>query len=273
LSALRQQGEQGVNAPIFIGGAGRSGTTLLRVMLNAHPRLCSGPEFKLLPQAIELYRETLAQKEILKSYFLEQRDVDEMFSRLIQSFFENFRSNAHASRMVEKTPHNVLIMRELASIMPDARFIHVIRDGRDVACSLLKMKWYGPDGKLVWYVSDLGNAAKYWVEVVTKGLEDAQHPSLRGKVTALRYEDLVADPAQAMKDVLAFLDEPWSDAVLEHARVARGYEPRESSTDQVSRQIYSSSVGRWRKEFSEDDVEEFREIAGDLLLRLGYQNR
>jgi hypothetical protein len=76
-----------------------------------------------------------------------------------------------------------------------------------------------------------------------------------------------------MQDVLAFLGEPWSDKVLDHARVERGYEPRESSTEQVRQQIYSDSIGRWRREFSEDDEEEFREIAGALLVQLGYEDR
>ncbi|HET7629638.1 MAG TPA: sulfotransferase [Bacillales bacterium] len=265
----RQQDRR--DAPVFIGGAGRSGTTLLRVMLNAHPHLCSGPEFKLLPAVANLYQQTLVQQDIMKAYSLERSDISASFALLVERFFEKFRVQSNASRVVEKTPHNVLIMNELGDMFPKAKFIHVIRDGRDVVNSLRKMNWTGIDGNKLWYVEDVLNAATYWVQVVSKALQDAESPQLKDRVKVVRYEELVDEPMKTMQQVLAFLDEPWSDDVLNHTRVKRGYEPEESSTVQVNEKIHKRATGKWVNEFTRDDLSAFEHVAGHLLVQLGYE--
>ncbi|WP_079478174.1 sulfotransferase [Halobacillus salinus] len=261
-------------APIFIGGAGRSGTTLLRVMLNAHPNLCSGPEFKLMPDIINLYNKMNSQgfESILKSYHLDNQYLKETYAKFISDLFNNFLLDNHANRIVEKTPHNVLMMKEVSQIFPEAKFIHVVRDGRDVASSLTDMKWTDFEGNPIWYVKNINNASEYWMKVVSQGLKDAQDPSMNGKVLLVSYEDLIDDPKSVMEKVLNFIDEPWSDLVLEHEKVSRVNEPIESSTEQVSKKIYKSSKKRWREKFTEEDKGTFKQIAGEMLVHLGYED-
>lgn len=117
-------------------------------MLNAHPKLCAGPEFKLTPLIADLYNQTIGRKDILSAYSLDENDINRQYASFIGAFFEKFRMQNNADRVIEKTPHNVLIMKELGSIYPEAKFIHVVRDGRDVACSLNKMAGLTPMANL-----------------------------------------------------------------------------------------------------------------------------
>lgn len=256
-------------SPVFVGGAGRSGTTLLRVMLHAHPELCAGPEFKLLPAFAGVYQQLLAQKDILQAYELHENHVNEAFARLILDLFRPFQQKWKARTIVEKTPHNVLIMKELGRIFPSSRFIHVVRDGRDVARSLVKMDWRGADGKKLPYVENLENAARYWVQVVSRALEDARQ--LTGRVLLVHYEDLIHQPEKTMRTVLRFIDVPWDDVVLRHHEAERGYEPEESSTKQVSRARYQNAIGRWKEAFNLEEARKVAEIVNPLLFYFGYE--
>lgn len=260
------------SSPIFIGGAGRSGTTLLRVMLNAHPNLCAGPEFKMLQPLSGIYNQMISLKDIRQAYNLNKNDINQSFASFISSFFQKFKKDNSAKRIVEKTPHNVLIMKELVSIFPNAKFVNVIRDGRDVTSSLVTMNWRDFEGKPLPYVQNIEKATKYWSQVIVKSIQDSKHPLLKGRVKLIKYEDLIKNPEKVMKNVLDFLDEPWVEQVLSYNSIDRGYEPNESSTDQVSKGLYSKSIHRWKKDLTKDDKETFKEIAGKLLIDLGYEN-
>ncbi len=182
----------------------------MRVMLDAHPRICCGPELKLLPSIAEWYQ-TLTRNfaSVLQSYGNTPADLRLRFRQLIEGLVENFRRASGKPRWAEKTPHNVLFMVPLGELFPEARFIHLIRDGRDVACSLITMDWLNPlTGRKLDYVQNIASAARYWREVVTVARQQAQHPTLAGRVRELRYEALVANPEGVMRQVLQFLGEP-----------------------------------------------------------------
>lgn len=259
--------------PVFIGGAGRSGTTILRVMLNAHPRLVSGPEFKVMSDVANFYTRMRRETEVLCAYGLDQGGaLEAAFAGFVASLFDPFVTSKPGSRVVEKTPNNLLVMNELAAIFPAATFIHVVRDGRDVANSLVGMNWLTLDGQPLWYTQNLEAAFQYWAGVVTKGLMDASHPSLMGRVLLVRYEDLVTKPESEMRRVLDFIGESWDPAVLEYYKVDRGPEPEESSTAQVAKPLYGDAIGRWRATATKADKRIFKRLGGDLLVRLGYES-
>ncbi|NIK12507.1 sulfotransferase family protein [Alkalibacillus almallahensis] len=256
---------------VFIGGAGRSGTTLLRVMLNAHPEMCSGPEFKLLPNLINGYKQLGRMVDIRKSYYLDDSKLNESYRALINTFFENFLEQNNASRVVEKTPHNVLIMQELANILPDSKFIHIVRDGRDVVSSLIDMEWKDSSGETIWYVKNVENATKYWVQVVEQGLKSAESSILKDRIKLIKYEDLILNPQNTMEDILKFLGERWDDRVMEHETQNLYSEPVESSTSQVSQKRYTKAIGKWQEKLDEKEKEIFYKQAGHLLKTLGYE--
>ena len=258
--------------PIFVGGAGRSGTTLMRVMLDAHPRICCGPELKVLPSIAEWYQ-TLTRNfaGVMQSYHNQPADLQRYFRTFIESLVDNFRRASGKPRWAEKTPHNILFLIPLGEIFPDARFIHLVRDGRDVAASLVTMNWINPLTGRKWdYVQNIANAARYWREVVSLARQQAEHPVVAGRVLEVRYEALVADPAGTMRQVLDFLGEPWDDAVLSYHTKERSHEPREASTEQALQPISSRSIGRWQTELTRLDRAAFKAEAGELLKVLGY---
>ncbi|MAE67205.1 MAG: hypothetical protein CMJ18_23335 [Phycisphaeraceae bacterium] len=261
------------DAPIFIGGAGRSGTTLLRVLLDVHPHIACGVELKVLPSIAQLYAslQSAELSPVRKAYDLDRAWIDQRFRALIDGLLEPYRARRGKPRWAEKTPHNLMHLEALGTIFPDARFLHVVRDGRDVACSLVTMDWVNPaTGKKLPYVQNIGNAARYWREVIET--VRAQTASMQDRVFEVRYESLVTDTETTMREVLQFLDEPWDDAVLHHheRRTAQSDDDHESSAAQARRPIYATSIGQWRHRMNARQKAAFKREAGDLLVRLGY---
>jgi len=259
-------------APIFVGGASRSGTTLLRVILNTHPSIVCGPELKVTPLVCRLWQDFhSAFFPTLRQHHLQREDIARGFRDLLASLLEKDRVAAHKPRVAEKSPDNVFFFPHLHHLFPDSPLIHVIRDGRDVVCSLLGMNWSDPrTGRRTEYTTDARKAAAYWVRAVQMGRAAAQRqPSLANRYFEIRYEQLISDPEATLRPLFAFLGESWHPCVL------RFYEQThnlagESSARQVSAPINSSALARWQRELSSDDKAAVKEIAGPLLSELGY---
>ncbi len=268
MAAKPQQG------PIFIGGAGRSGTTLLRMMLDSHPNICCGPELKILPDISRCLGLLLGPlRGVMEGYGNTPDQVRHHFCRLVEGLVENFLQASGKTRWAEKTPHNVLSMAALRNLFPEARFLHVIRDGRDVACSLVTMQWADPNtGRKVDYIQNIAKAARYWRQIVEAGRKQAASPNLAGRVLEVRYETLVLETEETLQKVLAFLEEPWHPGVLSYDGASHSPfpEPDESSTHQARKPVYHSSIGRWKTEMTEADRAAFKHEAGQLLVTLGY---
>ena len=260
------------NGPIFIGGAGRSGTTLMRVMLDAHPRICCGPEWKMMPTIAELFQTfTNYLRPVMSNYGNTTADVQGHFRVFIQGMMENFLRAEGKPRWAEKTPNNVRWMVSLGEIFPEARFIHMVRDGRDVACSLVTKYWPDPaTGKKIDQVQDMTGAARYWRDVVMAARRQAEDPSLAGRVLEVRYETLVTDTAATMRQVLAFVGEEWDDAVLSHHTKDRTGELVEASTLQILEPVNQTALARWQQDMTPDDKAVFKAEAGALSTALGY---
>jgi hypothetical protein len=257
---------------VFVGGAGRSGTTLLRVMLDAHPRIFCGPELKILPALAESYQNLSRNfPSVVGAYAMTLADLQRRYRDFIDALLENARQATGKPRWAEKTPHNILFMVPLAEIFPDARFLHVVRDGRDVACSLLTMNWINSQTGRKWdYVQNMTNAALYWRDVVSCARRQAEHPAVAGRLLEVRYEALVADAEGTLRSILAFIDEPWDAAVLAHHAKTRSQEPMEASTEQALKPVTAQSIGRWKSDMTNLDRAAFKAKAGELLRELGY---
>jgi hypothetical protein len=155
-------------------------------------------------------------------------------------------------------------------MFPDSPLVHVIRDGRDVVCSLLTMDWIDPKTrKPLDYTRDARKAAEYWVRAVRAGRTAAQKPGLARRYMELRYEQIVTNPRPTLEQLFAFIDEPWDPAVLQFHTQNRNL-AGESSAEQVSRELYTSAVARWQRDLKPAHKSEIKEVAGDLLVELGY---
>lgn len=252
---------------VFIGGAGRSGTTLFRTMLSAHRRFWCGPELKLVSAICGLRDQWMGTMgPDLREAGVTDRVLDQAVRAFVQSLLQD---TAQGERVAEKTPHNLLHMATLGRMFPRARFVHVVRDGRAVSASLVRQGWRDPaTNRPVWYCEDLEQASRYWAQVVAS--VRAQARSVPGRYLEVRYEDLVQDPETAMRTVLAFLGERWDPAVLAHETADVKHSARESSTAAVQSAVNTDAVDRWRSEFSEDALRQLDASALVLLTELGY---
>jgi glycosyltransferase involved in cell wall biosynthesis len=272
--AHRRETNSNNNGAIFICGAQRSGNTLMRAMLDSHPRICCGQELKVLPRVAQLYRQISGPyRFVMESYDNTLSDVQSVFRGFVEGLVENYRRAEGKPRWAEKTPQNVGSMVELGEIFPEAKFIHMLRDGRDVACSLITQEWRNPEtGVKVDFVKTMSAAARHWRDVVMLARKQAAHPSLNGRVLEVRYEALVTETAPTMRQVLAFLGEEWDEAVLSHHTKDRQSEQEQAQPEMqhILKPVDQSALSRWQRDMTELDKAAFKAEAGALLTELGY---
>src|SRR4051794_12588174 len=188
--------------PIFIVGCPRSGTTLLRLMLDSHRNISCGPETHFLTDLAKLTDESWRRLGLFgfpKEYW--HGKVADFF----ESFQVDYARRRGKTRWADKTPIYTPILGFVTELFPTSQIIHVIRDGRDVVASH-REKWGWRSGT---------RSTRKWPRYVRIARDvGAMLPPER--YLEVRYERLVADPEAVMREVLGFLDEPWDPAVLEH---------------------------------------------------------
>lgn len=258
-------------APIVLGGCGRSGTTLLRVMLDSHPRICCGPESSVFRRRA-LDPDALADRFGLARG--EVRAIDDAApSRpaFIEAFAELCLKNAGKARWAEKTPRNISRIGAIFRFSPEARFVHVLRDGRDVASSLRTHPRHEVvDSRLVpldtW--KPLAACARRWRDDIESSRPHWNDPRFH----TLRYEDLVRDPESVLRRLMTFLGEPWDDAMLAHAVADSPSRDvtRFAQNPEAIGAVNASSIGRWQRDLDARDRRIFKRIAGELLIEFGY---
>jgi hypothetical protein len=218
------------DAPFFVVGCPRSGTTLLRVMLHSHPRLAVPPESHfivgLAPRPLRIrHRRPVTVDDIISHEKFREWDVDPAvvraqveaeqpadFAALIDAVFKAYAAAHGKERWGDKTPGYVSYMPMLARLFPDARFVHIVRDGREAAVSMAEWRW-GPRTAIA--------GAFWWRRKVAVGRRDGRRLGAT-RYHELRYEDLVADPEKQLRSVCAFLGETYAPEMLEYPdRMAR----------------------------------------------------
>ena len=261
-----------IDNPIFIGGAGRSGTTLLRVILDSHSNIVCGPEMKVTPvvaKSWEDYQRTYLQ--FLKAFHVDSAHIDKLFREFLSGLLSPLLQKSGKGRIAEKSPNNVFFFAHLNRIFPEARFINVIRDGRDVVASLLRMDWKSPDGKPIPYTQDAKQAAQYWKQAVLAGRQFGRSQQASRRYCEFKYEDIVTNPEATLRKLFSFLEENWEEEVLAFHKAKRDL-GGESSSSQVSQPLYQSSVGRWKNDLSSEDQSLLKSEIGNLLEELGYSD-
>jgi hypothetical protein len=265
------------------------------MMLDAHPDLTIPPETHFVPDLIKAARQDDATPESALAAMKSAREWgdfgfsdEEMLGRLraldqikpgpvVRTFYEAYMEQQGKPRWGEKTPTYVQKMKLIQRAIPEARFVHVIRDGRDVALSVLDRT-----------VRDLtaGTVAKRWKKKITRAREDS--PKL-DHYMEIRYEDLILDTEPVLRKVAEFCELPWDDAMLDYhersgerlqemARALPGdgrakelsVERRMATHAMTTKPPSADRVARWRTQMSAEQRAEFEAVAGDLLAQLGY---
>jgi hypothetical protein len=275
------------HSPFFIIGSSRSGTTLLRRMLLAHPDLFIPPETNVLEKAISLFRQCRSMSwqplvYLVLSRFeyhpeferfgvslrpLAQRLVEVLPERrslalILDSLYRYLaEESGHGCRFWgDKTPRNTLYLDKILRVFPRARFVHLLRDGCDVVSSLLRAK----------LCQSLEDAATIWL-VMTRAADRfcAKHA---GSCVKILYEGYVREPAAAIGKVCGFLGVEFREDMLGSEDLASdmGDVPAHAYHARVAEPVTRSSIGKGRRELTDAQKRRLDELIGDELVKQGY---
>lgn len=252
----------------LIIGCARSGTSILGELIAAHP------DVKYIYEAHPVWE--IGGAGANESHRLTAAHATPEVVREIREWFER---ESGGKMVVEKCPRNALRVPFIRAIFPDARIIHIVRDGRDTTCSLkpgvggeewrhLKPEDWQELRRLPW----AERCAKLWAEVVTLAedeLAGVDH-------LTLRYEDLLAEPRTQADRILEFLELPASEAVTafcdkvqnktEGSYMADNYTKKWNTPDHAVR------VGRWRENLTAEEQRAVETITASALRRFGYES-
>jgi len=280
----------------FVVGVGRSGTTLLRLMLDAHPELAIPPETQFIPAAVAAVNEqssdphaaflkALMSDQVWKDHCLDESLLEQRIyeirpfdlSEALRTFYRLYTEKFQKPRWGDKTPRYLLHMRQIHSLLPEARFIHLIRDGRDVALSLVGV-WFGPKT-----IEEAAHWWKSWIQQARTQATDLPH------YLEIRYEDLVLNTSSSLKTISTFIDLPWDNSMLDYHLTAEQRmkeKDRDILTadsklipagDRIAIHSYTRQppqahrINRWKTEMSASDRAIFENVAGDELREFGYE--
>jgi len=280
--------------PVIVG-VPRSGTTLLRLMIDSHTELAIPPETGFLPALAELDPAIdcaatawalITGFETWPDFHLDPLALRDAFERAqpcspalaARTFYQLYAARFRKIRWGDKTPNYGTAIDRISALLPEARFVHLIRDGRDVAVSVRNLQ-FAPGGTVEALAEDwsariartreLGRRANHYLEI--------------------RYESLVTTPESTLRTVCGFLDLRFDPSLLEyHQRAGARLNEHEGRVGLDGRLVISKEqrrenqrltlevpridrIGRWQRELSPDEVERFESVAGEWLDELGYR--
>ncbi|MEG9438837.1 sulfotransferase [Edaphobacter sp. HDX4] len=281
----------------FLIGAPRSGTTLLRLMLDAHPALAIPPETGFLPKICRFRIGLRARKRFFKlitgfpgyspnwgDFGLDAGALWRELQRIepfdqadgIRAFYRMYAAKHGKVRYGDKTPTYCEHIRRIEERLPEAHWIHIIRDGRDVALSL-RRTWFAPS-------QNMTALAKYWRRMIRRARQASGTSYLE-----VRYESLVRDPQPVLEQICRFIQLDFDPIMLRYWERAPGRlkEHRErygrngdvvvSHEQRLHQQRLTMAppeparIGVWKDEMTVAEQAAFRRGAGDLLKDLDYK--
>ncbi len=279
-----------MNPYVFIVGCPRSGTTLLQRMVDAHPDIAITRQSRFIPNYYEkrkgLSPEGLVTPELVDRLIEERRfknlkvgreDLERLippsepvpYASFVTGIFDLHGEVAGKRFVGDKTPAYVRSVPTLHELWPEAKFVHLIRDGRDVFLSLEGWSKTGSAaGRFAtWAENPAPTTALWWKWNVRLGQEDGNPlgPELYHEV---RYEELVAEPEGTCERLCSFLGLPYDDAML---RFHEGREKADPNLDaKRAWRPVTAGLRTWESDILSGDAERFEAAGGDLLDELGY---
>ncbi len=268
--------------PVFIGGCGRSGTTLLGAMLSTHSQCLATPESKFI---FEVYRSCMresgtnevvtALNKIAEHWSFKIWDINinstvsteqafwDAYPELIKWLVKQYARKVDKTNpeiWIDHTPNGTSQAITLLGLFPDAKIIHMIRDGRAAAASVMNLDW-GPN--------TVATAAKWWMKKVAQGLvaESFFGPE---RIKQIRYENLILKPEATLKEICAFLQIEYQPEMVS----GTGFQVPQYTARQHALVGQKPNVGRlqaWKKELTPRQIEIFESIALNFLSGLGYE--
>jgi hypothetical protein len=292
--------EKGIDRPPapFVVGLTRSGTTLLRMMLDAHRELTIPPETHFVPDLIKAARgagtpdallAAVASNRTWADFGISEAELRRRFEAVtpgdageaVRAFFDAYAERQGKPRWGDKTPAYMLSVQRIGRALPEARFIHLIRDGRDVALS--------QSARAINEQPPPSEQAARWVKRIGKSREQAA-ALVGARYVEARYEDLVREPEATLRRICEFIDLDWDPGMLTyheraaerlsemagelraeggHATQEAGY--RVANHEPTTRPPDPSKLDKWRREMPAEELTAYEAVAGGMLTDLGYE--
>jgi hypothetical protein len=267
---------------LFVVGAERSGTTMLRTMLDGHHDLavvyephivtelnCLGVRHADGSVHVDRFAKAFVEHRWFRRWEMTPAEVTAVltaaapvyFAEAVRCLYAHYAAVRGKRRYGDKSPSYIEQLVSIGETFPEARFVHLLRDGRDASRSLQQAPW-GPD--------DFAGCVRQWRDWVEAGLLAGARLS-GGRYLEARYEDLVADPRRALTAICDFADLPFDEHML-------AFHHRADDVLRFERPNYHPHLGEplrtglrdWRRDLSDEEAAEFEVIAGALSTRLGY---
>ncbi|MBW2661221.1 MAG: sulfotransferase [Deltaproteobacteria bacterium] len=286
---LRSKPESKKMPPFFIFGAQRSGTTLFRLMINNHPALAIPPEshfflrlFKYLPlkgelspEEVKLAGNIIDSEPRFKTWNISEKRLKELLADLssptladiVTAVFEEQIKGSGKVRWGDKTPEYIVIMQQISSLFPDAAFLCVVRDGRDVIRSLHDKNWQGWSNY---------QRAHYWADCVER-IENFAKKLGEKRVLRVHYEDLVLNTEDTLRKVCSYLEVSYDGNMV---RYHENFEHNITNQEKISgvhtklgRKPRKDDAFRWKAQSSDLSTYLFELVAGDALDLVGLERK
>jgi len=272
-------------APVFVVGSARSGNTMLYHMLLSSGRF---PVYRTEPCVFDLllprfgdFRSVATRRELMRCWLRTRQfrrsglDAGEITEKVVTSVttggeflravMDKVARAGGFQRWAVWGPDNLLYIPTIKRQIPDALFIHVLRDGRDVACALDRKEFIRPfpwDRSYRLYVSAL-----HWMWKIQTGRRYGQ--AIGSDYMEIRFEDLVLHPEEALAKVSAFIGEELDYEKIRESKIGAISIPNTSFTEEWKAGSFSP-VGRWERQLSDDQVIPLEGLVEELLVALGY---
>jgi hypothetical protein len=260
--------------PIFIGGLMKSGTSLLRKLLSRHPRIYGGLETHwFAPDITEKWQDPTSRRQIWLAQFFDVSDTELARIRaeaasgtdFVDRFMWYCTRRAGKARWVEKTPDNVLHIATIDRVWPDAQFIFVVRDFRDIFASWKRNGKAPVDGFIA------------QVHAVMRAV-GPRAGTRSESYLEVDYDALVTDTEQTLRRVLGFLGEPWVDGFhvyegddWDHQKVLKVTGRDGATARALAKPIFTSSLGQWREVLTSAEVERIQGELGPYMALWGWK--
>ena len=232
------QGEH--RTPVFMVGFPRSGTTLLDQVLSAHSRVSVLEEKENLEEFYRRFPASPAKLDELMAC------DDERLQEWRDNYWQQVGKEVDpddADIIVDKLPLNTILLAHIRKLFPAAKIVFALRDPRDAVFSCFQQR-FGMNQAMFQFLR-LETAVSYYDKVMSLARVYIEQLSI--PVHVVRYESIVAEFDEQVGDLLAYLDLPWEDSVREYQAVARQRRISTPSARDVTRPLYSTSIGKWRR--------------------------
>lgn len=249
-------------APIFVVGTMRSGSTLLRLILDSHDDIAIGEETGFagaIASTRKIPNWRYGDEWFTRLGWTEQ-ELDQRLHDFYAPMFERHAAAQGKKRWGDKTPFHSWHMLDLARIFPDAVFVGIVRHPGAVVASLVKKFHYG-----------VPEAADYWtstnLEVLRRGTGLGAD-----RFALVRYEDVVSTPEPTLRDLMAWLGEHWTDALLRHQEVqaAKGAPRLVDGSTSTRAPIDPDRANSWRQTLTPTQQQEVAARTSTVAQFLGY---